>query len=569
MLNFIALLTALSISGVAAYYSIYGLTAIFSGVFWPIVIMGSVLEVGKIVITVWLHTYWAQLKWLLKSYMSLSVMVLMFITSMGIFGFLSRAHIEVTSQAGGGELLIQQVELNMSTEQKRIDDARAVMKQMDDAVTALLKGSGANAERDNNRTAAMTTQATKLRESQKKERDSLNKSIDESSKRIADLSKEKLKLKQEDLKMQAEVGPIKYIAQLIYDDELPGQNMLEKAVRWVIIIIVAVFDPLAVALVLGVTMVMNSDRKQREQDSKKKRDEHGNRDIELPTGVVREVERIVEVPIEVIREIEIEKLVEVPVDRVVVEYVQVEKEVIREVEVERIVEVQVPGPVEYVDRIVTQAVPIMQEKIVEVIREVEKPVEVIKEVTVLVADTAEIQRLEEELAETLIMLEEARNTPADVVEKIVERIVEKTIEVPVQDTYRMFELTKELDSLLKENENKDNLIHQLRAQVSLKQEELEGIDISEFDANLSTSLLGRLLPDAANAGDLFYNTAEHQLYKYNGLNWMQADKNNNTSYTYDEHWQHFMMGALTRGELEWDDLSSAEQTALETPGRNA
>ena len=107
-LNYIALLTAISISSVAAYYSIYGLTAIFSGVFWPIVIMGSVLEVGKIVTTVWLHTYWHQLRWLLKSYMSMAVIVLMFITSMGIFGFLSRAHIEVTSQAGGGEPSLEQ-----------------------------------------------------------------------------------------------------------------------------------------------------------------------------------------------------------------------------------------------------------------------------------------------------------------------------------------------------------------------------------------------------------------------------------------------------------------------------
>ena len=106
LFGYILLAIALTISSVAAYYSIAGLTAIFAAAFWPIVIMGSVLEVGKIVTTVWLHTYWTHLKWLLKSYMSLAVIVLMFITSMGIFGFLSRAHIEVTSQAGGGDLLV-------------------------------------------------------------------------------------------------------------------------------------------------------------------------------------------------------------------------------------------------------------------------------------------------------------------------------------------------------------------------------------------------------------------------------------------------------------------------------
>jgi hypothetical protein len=538
MLNFIALLTALSISGVAAYYSIYGLTAIFSGVFWPIVIMGSVLEVGKIVTTVWLHTYWHQLKWLLKSYMSIAVAVLMFITSMGIFGFLSRAHIEVTSQAGGGELLIQQVELSIATEQKRIDDARAVMKQMDDAITGLLKGSGANAERDNNRTAAMTTQATKLRESQKKEREALNKSIDDSNKRIAELSKEKLKLKQEDLKMQAEVGPIKYIAQLIYDDELPGQSILEKAVRWVIIIIVAVFDPLAVAMVLGVTMVMNNRRREKElehepEHTEEPRDADGNRDIELPVGVVREVERVVEVqvPVEVIREVEVVR--EVPV------------EVIREVET-----------------------------IVEV------PVEVIREVNVLVADNTEIQRLEEELAEALAMLEQERSSETEerIVERVVERVVEvpvevireveTIVEVPVNNTTQLDALTRELDNLLQENLRKDNQIHQLKAAAKILEDTRAGVSAEEFDNIISTSLLGPALPDTGDIGQLFLHTKLEKLYKFTGTDWLEVDKNMNTSYTYDVHWQNWKLGQLTRGEAEWDDLTNAEMSAIESSNKN-
>ena len=365
-LNFIALLTALSISGVAAYYSIYGLTAIFSGVFLPIVIMGGVLEVGKIVTTVWLHTYWRDIRMFLKLYMSVAVVVLMFITSMGIFGFLSRAHIEVTSQAGGGELLIQQVELSIATEQKRIDDARAVMKQMDDAITGLLKGSGANAERDNNRTAAMTTQATKLRESQKKERASLNASIDEANKRIATLNKEKLKLQQEDLKMQAEVGPIKYIAQLIYDENA-NKDIMEKAVRWVIIIIVAVFDPLAVCMVLGVTMVMNKRREDKETLAAAKVHDDIAHEIDrvIEKIVEVEVEKVREVPVEVIREVEVIKEIEVPV------------EVIREVEV-----------IKEIEKIV----------------EIEKPVEVIKEIKI--EDTDKLEELQNEIKSLLEELEQ-------------------------------------------------------------------------------------------------------------------------------------------------------------------
>ena len=259
LVNYIALLTAISISAVAAYYSIVGLTAVFSGVFWPIVIMGSVLEVGKIVTTVWLHSYWAQLRWFLKFYMSIAVIVLMFITSMGIFGFLSRAHIEVTSQVGGSALLIQQIDQSIGIEQKRIDDTRTQIQQMDNAVTGLLQGSASNAIRDNNRTAQLAQQATRLRQTQKKERDSLNLVIDDANKRMAELNAQKLKLQQSQAKIEAEVGPIKYIAQLIYGDEI-NKDLLERAVRWVIIIIVAVFDPLAVCMILGVTMVINSNR---------------------------------------------------------------------------------------------------------------------------------------------------------------------------------------------------------------------------------------------------------------------------------------------------------------------
>jgi len=469
-LNYIALLTALSISGVAAYYSIYGLTAIFSGVFWPIVIMGSVLEVGKIVTTVWLHTYWQNIKWLLKSYMSLAVIVLMFITSMGIFGFLSRAHIEVTSQAGGGDLLVQQVDQNIAIEQKRIDDARKVMTQMDDAVTGLLKGSGANAERDNNRTAAMTTQATKLRESQKKERDSLNASIDASNNRITELNRQKLKLNQEQLKMEAEVGPIKYIAQLIYD-ESANKDMMERAVRWVIIVIVAVFDPLAVAMVLGVTMVMNTRRE--------------DQDLSYVNQEPTVVEKIVEVQVEVVREIE--KIVEVPV---------------------------------------------------EVIREV------------LVSDNSEIQRLEEELAEAILKME---SQPP---------VVDNT------DYATISKLTTALDHMLAENEGKQHTINHLQSQLQAVQdiakEQASGVDAEEFTANAHSSILGPDLPLSGEMGQLFINTTKPELlYKFNGDSWIQVDKTTNTSYTDDEHWQHWQIGRLGRGEIELDDLTVAEQTAIE------
>jgi len=167
-LNILALLSAVSISGVAAYYSIAGLTAIFSGAVIPIIIMGGVLEFGKIITTVWLHQNWNRVNFIVKWYLALAVLVLMFVTSMGIFGFLSRAHIETTSSVGDNTLLIEQIDQNLGVEQQRIKDNQALIKQMDDAVNGLLNSGASNATKDNNRTATLTAQATKLRDSQKK-----------------------------------------------------------------------------------------------------------------------------------------------------------------------------------------------------------------------------------------------------------------------------------------------------------------------------------------------------------------------------------------------------------------
>jgi len=231
-LNILALLSAISISGVAAYYSIAGLTAIFSGAVIPIIIMGGVLEFGKIITTVWLHQNWNRVNFLVKWYLALAVLVLMFVTSMGIFGYLSRAHIETTSSVGDNTLLIEQIDQNLGVEQQRIKDNQAVIKQMDDAVNGLLSGSASNATKDNNRTATLATQATKLRDSQKKDREAANKTIDDTNKRIQDLNSQKLKLNQAQLKVEAEVGPIKYIAQLIYGDNVDkSSNYIQDSLR--------------------------------------------------------------------------------------------------------------------------------------------------------------------------------------------------------------------------------------------------------------------------------------------------------------------------------------------------
>src|SRR6056300_543580 len=374
-LGVLVLITALTISGVAIYYSIAGLVAIFAAAALPIMIMGGALEIGKLVTAVWLHKYWRQAVWWLKTYLTVAVVVLMFITSMGIFGFLSKAHIEQTS---AGQESVAQVERidgeitrlediidraedtikklettgtgndvkiqnQIDAEQERIDKAyeriqpaineqQAIInqqaelykKELDkiDQDMATLQGYidngetkkaqqmiGASADgifgkktadkigdwqeakqaeradliekikqaRNNPQAQAAADEIKRLRagvEEQIKQSNSLidrlrkqlgnedkaaniDADIDEQNLRIKNanaeidkLFQEKYALEGEYRKLEAEVGPIKYIAEFIYGEEA-NRDMLEEAVRWVIIIIIFVFDPLAVLLLIA------------------------------------------------------------------------------------------------------------------------------------------------------------------------------------------------------------------------------------------------------------------------------------------------------------------------------
>ena len=123
-MTLLTLITALSISGVAAYYSIIGLAKIFAAAYIPIIIMGGVLEVGKLVTAVWLHRHWTVAPFFLKTYLTFAVVVLMFITSMGIFGFLSSAHIEQTAEAEENVALVEQIDRKIGRYTGVIVDAK-------------------------------------------------------------------------------------------------------------------------------------------------------------------------------------------------------------------------------------------------------------------------------------------------------------------------------------------------------------------------------------------------------------------------------------------------------------
>jgi len=241
IMAYLTLLTGLLISAVAIFYSVAGLTSIFSAAPLAIIIMGTTLEVAKLVATVWLKQNWTIAPRLLKGYLLSAVAILMFITSMGIFGFLSKAHSDQTLVSGDVQSKIAVYDERIKTEKDNIEAARKALAQMDAAVDQTIA-------RSTNEAGA--GRAAQLRRTQAKERTQLQKEIADAQKRISTLNDERAPIAAEVRKVEAEVGPIKYIAAFIYGDN-PDANLLEKAVTWVIILIVVVFDPLAVMLLLA------------------------------------------------------------------------------------------------------------------------------------------------------------------------------------------------------------------------------------------------------------------------------------------------------------------------------
>lgn len=255
-LGLTSLITALAISAVAIYYSVAGLAAIFAAAVIPIVVMGVCLELGKLVTAVWLHKNWHRATWWIKTYLSISVVVLMIITSMGIFGFLSKAHTDQAIITGDVSSQVALYDEQIKIERENIENAKSLIAQMDATVQGIIaNGESREIKLRDGRTYVRSAaeQALQVRRSQASDRAKLTEAIEEAQNNIVELQKKKAPIAANMREVEAKVGPIKYIAQLIYGED-PDQNLLEKAVTWVIIVIIFVFDPLAVLLLIAAQM---------------------------------------------------------------------------------------------------------------------------------------------------------------------------------------------------------------------------------------------------------------------------------------------------------------------------
>jgi hypothetical protein len=234
-INNLLLFCALSLSAIAGYYSIIGLAAIFAASFWPVVFMASILEISKLVVASWLYRNWATVAVGLRAYLTASVLILMTITSLGIFGFLSKAHVEQGVSTLQISSKLDQINTSITQHESTIKRYEAQLSQLDRTITQQL---------DANR----TTQALNFRRQQETERAQIRTKLDAEQASLQSLFKERAELKAQTAVLDSKLGALKYVAELFLD---PSEVDVERVVRYLIIGLVVVFDPLAVLMLIA------------------------------------------------------------------------------------------------------------------------------------------------------------------------------------------------------------------------------------------------------------------------------------------------------------------------------
>jgi hypothetical protein len=515
-LSYLMLFVALCLSAVAAYYSIVGLAAIFAAAVLPIILMGSILEVAKLTVTVWLHEYWAKCKLTMKIYLVPAVFVLMVITSMGIFGFLSKAHSDQSLVSGDVQAKISIYDEKIKVEKDNIEAAKKALAQMDAQVDQML------GRTDTDRGAE---RAVQIRKNQAKERASLLSEISKAQKEIARLNNEAAPIRAEVRKVEAEVGPIKYIAALIYGDN-PDQNLLERAVRWVIILLVAVFDPLAVMMLLAATESMTWTKQSRQQ-------------LHLSVGRAETDETN---------------------DHTLVPTEQ--------------------EPEEFFDRarLAAQAIDALDEKqraeaanamVAEILKDEEAVIDI---------DFGECPKCKTKLMDAPGIGLFCPNKECDVIDNLFG--AEILVENQINDNADQAEILSEAETPSDSNDEEKLAMREWKANnpdTTLKEQRRlyeQGV-ISELpwtskiglQADNESVITGQVrgfgiaFPDDAVKGDQFLrvDVLPSKLYKFNGIKWIEVDKNYSDQYAFDAAYIDYLITKIESGEYDPDLLSDTER----------
>jgi hypothetical protein len=564
--GYLILLSALTLSGVAAYYSVTGLVAIFSALPIPIIIMGATLEVGKIVATVWLHNNWQRAGWAFKTYLVPAVVVLMFLTSVGIFGLLSKAHSDQSLVTGDAMSKIAIYDEKITAERDNIAAAKKALEQMNSQVDQMMGRTDTDkgAER-----------AVNIRRSQAKERNALQADITRAQKNIQALQQERAPLAAEFRKVEAEVGPIKYIAAFIYGDN-PDANVLERAVRWVIILIVIVFDPLALCLILAANKQLEWAR-----------EGTGGWVHEQPPIIPTVTEAIITPP-RAPEPVEVTEEEEAAFAAMHTEANRYFANVDAKTDQVKSDDLDIPvleNEEMWSQRVIDEA----NEKI----SEVEKP-----ELEIFIEEVVEPELLTEEHKQ---FIESAANIIVEITDDLEDKKLAmhnlqqdyNLLEEQNRDSMeRNFALTNEVIQLQDlvteleaarnvERERANNLEARFADQVPVSDIEtlVQVPDLTPTADNVvelrtaPDSSFGTEFPATANKGDLFLRTdyLPTKLFKYNGATWFELDKANTDSYAYNDQYIEYLIEKLKSGEYDTDDITEAEheQIAQYLQGRNA
>ena len=240
ILTYLMFATAVILSAVAEYYSIVGLMAIFAASPIAVIVMGIALGVAKLVTVSWLYRNWNEAPKLLKYYFVVAIFILMMITSLGIFGFLSKAHSDQSIVSGSAIEKVMIYDQKIDTAKSNIEQSRKALKQLDESVDQIMARSTSEAG---------ASKAAGLRRSQQAERKRLLENIEAEQKRVSDLTEESAPSRSDLRQIEAKVGPIKYIAKFLYGES--NTDLLDKSVTWIIILLIFVFDPLAVLMMIA------------------------------------------------------------------------------------------------------------------------------------------------------------------------------------------------------------------------------------------------------------------------------------------------------------------------------
>jgi len=497
----LTLLVALSLSSVAAYYSIIGLTAIFAGAVIPVIIMGSILEVGKITTTVWLRKYWSRASWALKLYLVPAVVALALLTSMGIFGFLSKAHMGQGITSGDAQGKVAIYDEKIKTAKDNIDANRKALKQLDEAVDQVMGRSTSEQGAD---------KAVAIRRSQANDRKRLLAEIQAEQATVSKLSEERAPLASELRKVEAEVGPIKYIAALIYGDNA-DQNMLESAVRWVIILLVIVFDPLAIALVLAANASKEWDNELPEPDPKPNYEPD---DAPLTDEQVEQLKASVDI-----------------LNKGVTNSTATDNVPVSDAELEPCYKcgtplIDAPG-----------IGPFCPNKECDVLDNTNgaEPIDITYVPPAPIVNTVEFEGVKDPVTEEWVQTGPVFEQPVSTSSSYKE----------VGDGYVEFEGKK----------MSKRVLQTMRPDLfNLKEDNPREINID----------FGDTLPNTANMGDTFIrvDTVPHRVYKNNGTKWMEVDKESTGAYLGNTKYLQSLMEKIANGEYDPDLLTDYEQEAI-------